>query len=140
MQSGRCALSENPGTLPAMDIVQFVWRSVSIPTPHDHHSYYRHDHYRIFDQARAREEWRGEVNEILRRNAVALELEDTGAVARIGPASAQIALDRALPLTGDQTLDDLLETAVRSTVIPTRLSAARRWNSSGMHSNGSRPF
>lgn len=103
----------NSGALIAMDLVEFVWRYVSLPEPFDHHGFFHHDHYRVFDQATGRKRWRDETNQILNRNGVALELETTGFVTRIGPLAAQIALNNELPPTGDLTLDALLQTAVR---------------------------
>jgi hypothetical protein len=102
----------NPGTLVAMDLVEFSWRHIAQPNSIDYHSFFRHDHYR-FDVAAGRSEWRDEINRILARNGVALELARSGEVVRIGPPSAEAALQQTIPATGDGTLDRLLETAIR---------------------------
>ena len=48
---------------------------------------------------------RDEINEILRRNEVALRQEVSGRVVRLGPKAAQIATEHPLPSSGDATLD-----------------------------------
>ncbi|MGH9135863.1 MAG: hypothetical protein ACRD0G_02310 [Acidimicrobiales bacterium] len=96
----------------AMDLVVFAWRLVQLPSVRDHHGYFRHDHLE-FEQTAGREEWRSSVNEILARNGVALRQEPDGRVLRVGTASAAAVTSRALPPSGDATLDDKIVVALR---------------------------
>jgi len=102
----------NPGAMVAMDLVEFVWRNIAEPTQAGYHSYFSH-HHLDFDQAAGRRIWREDVNRILQRNGVALELGPGGRAERVGPSSARLVLDQELPTTGDDVLDDKLAAAVK---------------------------
>jgi hypothetical protein len=102
----------NPGMVPAMDLVEFCWRYSAEPTASNYHSFYRHDHLR-FDEATGRSRWLVEINLILSRNGVSLELGEDGQAARIGPPYAALAFEQFLPASGDAVVDRLLATAVK---------------------------
>jgi len=128
----------NPGTLVAMDLVEFAWRHIALPSPQSYHDFFRHNHY-TFDVAPARSQWRAEINRILARNGLALELGSDGKVVRIGPPSAEAALQQTLPSTNDPTLDRLLETAVRRYRSPDASVRREALDRFGTRSSGSRP-
>ena len=102
----------NPGVVPAMDFVEFCWRYSAATRSRDYHSGYRHDHLR-FDKEAGRATWSTEINLILARNGVALQLGEGGEAARIGPPSATLVFERDLPPSGDAGIDRLLATATR---------------------------
>ena len=97
-----------PPTLVALDLVEFVWRHVAEPIVGWHHDYARH-HHLTFDRAAGRAKFRGDVNRILARNALAYELDDAGQVRRMLPAVIGEALKRPYLSTGDKLLDNMLE-------------------------------
>lgn len=100
-----------PGTDVAMDLVEFAWQHASSPKVKGRHSYFNHDHLG-FDRGKGRSEWRDEVNLILRRHGVRLEITDVGRVERIGSLPAQTLLETPMPPSGDEKLDTLLSTAI----------------------------
>lgn len=102
----------NPGAIVAMDLAEFVWRNIAEPTQGDYHSFFRH-HHLYFDQPAGRARWRDDVNRVLQRSGVALELGADGLAVRVGPPSARLVLDQELPSTGDAVLDDKLAAAAR---------------------------
>ncbi len=102
----------NPGTVPAMDLLEFGWRYSAESTARSYHSFFRHDHLR-FDKATGRSRWLVEINLILSRNGVSLELGEDGQAARIGPPSAALAFEQSLPASGDAVVDRLLATAAK---------------------------
>lgn len=101
-----------PGTVPAMDLVVFGWKHAAQPIVSSRHDFFGHDHL-SFDQAAGRTRWREEINEILRRNGVALRQEADGRVMRVDPVAAQLVTARQLPSSGDASLDEKLDTALR---------------------------
>lgn len=82
-----------------------------MPDVKSRHEYLRHDHLK-FDGRIGRRAWRDEINLVLRRNGMNLELNKSGTVVRPGSVSAQLAMARPLPLSGDESLDRLLATSI----------------------------
>ena len=91
-----------------MDAVEFIARHVTIPREHEGHGYFGHAHLRFADSAAARASLAADVNEVLRRNGVALRLTDEGRAERTGPAAVAASLHAWDLRTGDDTLDGLL--------------------------------
>ena len=100
-----------PDTATAMDVVEFCWRHVQEPDVVNHHGFFHHDHYR-FDQGAGRHRWRVEINQILDRNGVALRLEASGRVVRVGTAAAEAVLRSLVPKSGDSQLDAKIASTV----------------------------
>jgi hypothetical protein len=91
------------------DLIEFSYEHVSEPTAHDHHSFFGHSHY-SYDQRSGRQKFEQEVNRLLERNGMAFHLEH-GEVTRLAPAVLQEMLAATTFKTGDNILDELLETA-----------------------------
>jgi hypothetical protein len=91
------------------DLIEFSYEYISEPTAHDFHSYFGHSHY-SYDQKQGREKFEQEVNRIFERNGMAYHL-DNGEVTRLAPLMLQETLANTVFKTGDQILDELLESA-----------------------------
>lgn len=100
-----------PGTLAALDGVQFFFRYVSEPMFRKVHDYFAHEHLTRFNEYRAQESYRAEVNRLFRRNRHPYELGANGKVTRIGPPVLRETLRATTFQTGDSELDALLESA-----------------------------
>lgn len=99
----------HPETLIALDLVEFVWRTVAKPIiTGSYHDYHRHHHY-TFDEDAGRDAFREDVNRIFERNGLAYELKPDGQVRRVLPAVIGEALSRPYLRTGDSILDVMLE-------------------------------
>jgi hypothetical protein len=99
-----------PPLLAALDLLEFSHRAVAQPIELDFHSFFGHSHLR-FEPIEGQKLFRDEVNRVLGRNAIAFELNADGFVLRIASEPLRQALGPALFLTGDETLNSLLETA-----------------------------
>ncbi|WP_236693687.1 AbiJ-NTD4 domain-containing protein [Robbsia andropogonis] len=97
-----------PSTMTVLDFVEFVWRNVALPVPHDFHSYFQH-HHLSFDIESGRDTFRENVNRIFARNGLAYELGATGKVTRILPAVLDQLLTRTYFRTSDPTLNFMLD-------------------------------
>ena len=109
---------EPPTTTVAMDAVEWVARHVWTPRQLDVHSFMGHTHLRHDDRPAAVRSLAADVNEVLRRNGVALRLADAGLAERTGPAVVAARLHAWDRRTGDDTLDDLLARARRRFLDP----------------------
>jgi len=97
-----------PPTLMALDLLEFVFRSVGHPIEDGYHSFYHHQHL-SFDVAEGRRRFVADVNRILARNGLAFDLTTNGNVIRIPPSFLSEALRRPRFQTGDTILDNVLE-------------------------------
>ena len=102
-----------PTTLDALDAVEFFGRVVSMPTQRAYHDYGRHNHITSFDRAHGFEEYRTEINTMLRRCGHPYEMDASGRIQRLGPPVLREGLESAVFSSGDAELDRLLETARR---------------------------
>ena len=99
-----------PSTLDTLDLLEFCHRVVAKPSQISFHSFHRH-HHLVFETAPGQADFRNDVNRILSRNQLTYELNSSGEVKRIAPPILQEALNSAVFSTGDNQLDELLETA-----------------------------
>ena len=100
-----------PAIASALDLVEFCYRHVAQPNHDDRiHSYFGHYHL-DFDRETGRESFRSQINRIFARNGLAYELRSNGAVQRLAPPVLHESLRSAVFDTGDEGLDNLLETA-----------------------------
>ena len=97
-----------PEALVALDLLEFVWRTVAEPISVQYHDFHRHHHFR-FNEDAGRDAFRESVNRVLARNGLAYELTSDGRVRRVLPAVIGEALARPYLRTGDSTLDVMLE-------------------------------
>lgn len=109
--------SMNPSAATACDFLEFCHRHVAQASPEAHHSFYRHDHL-CFDVPAGQASFRNEVNLILQRQGIALELCDDGRVRRLMEDPTGLAVVRARFRTGDGGLDCLLEEARQKFMSP----------------------
>lgn len=91
------------------DLIEFSYEHVSEPTAHDYHSFFGHSHY-SYSQETGRQNFAQEVNRLLERNGMAFHLEH-GEVTRLAPAVIQETLAATNFRTGDDILDELLDSA-----------------------------
>ncbi|MCH7915250.1 MAG: hypothetical protein IH856_19830 [Deltaproteobacteria bacterium] len=99
-----------PDTLAILDLVEFSFARIAKPEAYDFHSFFSHDHLN-FDQESGRAEFRVGVNRIFARNRLAYELEENGRIIRLAAPIMREALTGYGFASGDQKLDELLETA-----------------------------
>ena len=99
-----------PRTLCILDLIEFCWKHTEAPTAIRHHSFFSHSHLR-FDREVGREEFRKDIELILRRNGVAYRLTKEGRVERLVPRVFQHAVFGSSIQTGDDELDRLLKKA-----------------------------
>jgi hypothetical protein len=103
---------EDEATLPdgrVFDLIEFSYEHISEPTAHDFHSYFGHSHY-SYNQKEGRQRFEQEVNRLFERNGMAFHLEH-GEVTRLAPMVLHETLASTVFRTGDNILDELLETA-----------------------------
>jgi hypothetical protein len=100
-----------PETLPALEVVEFCFRHVSMPVAPDPHDYFFHRHYLHFQRGMGQEEFARDVNSILARNHLAYELQLDGQMRRLLPPVLREALASAQFTSEDQELNRLLESA-----------------------------
>lgn len=120
--------SMKPSVVTACDFLEFCHRHVAHASSRAHHSFYGHDHLR-FDVPAGQASFRDEVNLILRRHGIALELCEDGTVRRLLDDPIGLAVVRARFRTGDDGLDRLLEEARQKFMSPdprTRQEALER--------------
>ena len=101
---------ETPSDLKVFDAIEFCWKRIALPIEELRHDYYGHFHLR-FDQHSGREDFRRDVEDILRRNGVAYQLTKGGRIERLLPPEFDMAASRSKFLTGDDELNRLLTTA-----------------------------
>jgi hypothetical protein len=99
-----------PDTLAVLDLVEFCFARIAKPEPYDFHSFFGHDHLN-FDKDAGRAEFRVAVNRIFVRNQLAYELDEDGRMIRVATPVLREALTGYGFASGDQKLDELLETA-----------------------------
>ena len=73
-----------PSTLVILDLIEFCWKNLGKPRAIEYHSFFSHSHL-AFDEEAGQEEFRDEVETILRRNRVAYELTEEGRIERLVP-------------------------------------------------------
>lgn len=100
-----------PGTLPALEVVEFCFRHVSMPVAPDPHNHFFHRHYLYFRRDTGQEEFARDVNSILVRNHLAFELQPNGQVRRLLPPVLREALASAQFTSEDEELNRLLQSA-----------------------------
>ena len=106
-----------PSTLEILDLIEFCWKSISKPIETDYHSFFRH-HHLGFDEEAGRNEFRGEVERIFRRNGIAYRLTEDGRIERVVPPVFEDLVIQSEASTGDSELDRLLTAAQRKFVDP----------------------
>jgi len=99
-----------PETYAILDLVEFAFKHIAKAEPGDYHSFYRH-HHLDFDKDVGRAEFRGDVNRIFARNQLAYELAEDGRIIRLAHPVLREILTGSVFASGDQKLDNLLETA-----------------------------
>src|SRR5690554_3543937 len=99
-----------PPTSIIAEIVEFCFDNIACPKSAGFHKYFGHEHLN-FDVETGQSFFRERINTLFTRNAVAFTLDEDGRIIRI---SAPIIGERLAEFTfdtGDQLLDDLLDTA-----------------------------
>lgn len=99
-----------PDTLAVLDLVEFSFARIAKPEPYDFQSFFGHNHFN-FDKDAGRSEFRIAVNRIFARNQLAYELDENGRMIRLAAPILREALMGYGFASGDQKLDELLETA-----------------------------
>ena len=92
------------------ELIEFTYDHIAEPRiVGQPHSYWGHSHY-TYDQQEGRRKYEEQVNRLFERNGMAFEMNH-GEVIRMAPTGLQEALAETMFRTGDNLLDDLLETA-----------------------------
>lgn len=100
-----------------MDLIEFCYKYVAKPIEAGYHNFFGHYHLR-FEAEEGRIEFRQAINLIFARNGIALELSEVGEIVRLLPTEFQVKLDNSIWMTGDNVLDDLLDTARKKILHP----------------------
>lgn len=107
-----------PPTLVALDVIEFCWRLIEKPTRVEDP---RPFEVRLFPPgpvSQGRKEFREAVNQIFRRNGLVYELRPEGHVERLVPREMRELLEVTRFRSGDEQLDQMLETALQKFVDP----------------------
>lgn len=112
-----------PPTLVVMDLLEFGHAHVAEPSNASYHSFFGH-HHLSFDRVEGQQQFRDRVNRILSRNQLAYELGEDGTVSRLAAPALQETLASQIFDSGDDILDQLLESARTKFLDPN--SAVRR--------------
>lgn len=104
------SVKEVPDTPVILDLLEFCASAVGEPSQDGFHSYFGHYHL-SWDREAGLARFVGDVNLLLRRNAVAYELTSTGQARRLLPQPLSEALGWAMFQTSDAETDRLLEAA-----------------------------
>ena len=100
-----------PSTLAILDLIEFVARNIGEAAQVGWHDYFSHHHLEL-DRKAGLEKFVEDINRIFSRNGLAYELRESGTVERTIAAPMADLVRRTGFRTGDDDLDDLLETAI----------------------------
>lgn len=92
------------------DLIEYAAKRVAKPIEGQWHNYMNHFEL-TFAEARGRQEFRSEANQILHRGGTMYELNSEGQIVRIGTAEVQQVIGQMTPASGDVELDGLLSLA-----------------------------
>lgn len=106
-----------PDTPVIMDMLEFCAGAVGLPIPIHYHSYMRHQHLR-WDREEGLAKFVSDINLILARNGVALQLSPQGQAQRLLPEPVAQALGWTLFTSEDGETNRLLETARHRIISP----------------------
>ena len=109
--------AEDADTVVFLDLLEFCARVVARPIERDYHSFFEHYHL-DFDHDAGLAEFVEDVNRLLGRNGIALELGEEGDARRIVAVGLREELRAPDFNTGDEDTDRLLDTARRFIVSP----------------------
>ena len=112
----RSADSE-PTTPAILDLVEFVARSIAQPTQVSWHDFHSHHHLDL-DREEGLLRFVEDINRLFSRNGLAYKLTDEAVIQRTVPKPLAERLKRTEFRTGDQELDDLLDTAIQRYLLP----------------------
>jgi hypothetical protein len=98
-----------PGTMIALDLIQFCYQAVAKPIQVGYHSFFRH-HHLSFDEETGKESFLEKIITIFRRNDIAFVLEHDGAIKRIIPEQFKNFISTHIR-TGDTILDNMIDDA-----------------------------
>ena len=99
-----------PSTLAILDFIEFIARNIAEPTQVRWHDFHSHYHLEL-DKEAGLEKFVEDINRIFSRNGLAYELGENGTIERTVPAPMADLVKRTGFRTGDNDLDDLLDTA-----------------------------
>jgi hypothetical protein len=100
-----------PGTIPALEVVEFCYRHASKPVAPEPHDYYAHRHYLHFRRDMGQGEFALDINTIFARNHLAFELQANGEVRRLLPPVLREALAASEFRSEDDEVNRLLQSA-----------------------------
>ena len=100
-----------PGTVEALEVLEFCYRHVSEPVSPDFHDHFAHSHYRHFSKPQGRQQFAQAVNTILARNHLAFHLKPDGEIERLLPPVLGKTLQSSELTSEDGELNRLLISA-----------------------------
>ena len=100
-----------PSTLAILDFIEFIARNIGEPTQVGWHDSFSHHHLKL-DREAGLKKFVEDINRIFSRNGLAYELGESGAIERTVPVPMADLVKRTSFRTGDNDLDDLLDTAI----------------------------
>lgn len=104
-------------TMDILDMVQFCWRNISKSIRTEYDRFCGHHHLR-FDKQAGQSEFRDTINRIFRRNHLAYELTEEGAIRRLVTPVLHEMLSSAHFNTGNSDLDNMLEKSCEKFLYP----------------------
>lgn len=99
-----------PPALALMDLIEFCHRHIAKPNRIYYHSFYSHYHL-DYNREEGQSEFRDNINRVFARNGLAYELQEDGSVRRLAPPVLREELAVSQFNTGDNELDNMLESA-----------------------------
>ncbi len=106
-----------PSTPAILDLIEFVARHVAQPSQGRWHEFFRHHHLDL-DRKEGLRKFVEDVNRVFSRSGLAYQLTATGVAERTVPVPMADQLNRTEFCTGNQELDELLDTAIKRFLLP----------------------
>ena len=106
-----------PNTPAILDLIEFVARHVAQPTHVSWHNFFSHHHLEL-DREKGLWQFIKDINRLFSRNGIAYKLTDSGVIERTVPTPIAERLKLTTFCTGDQYLDDLLNSAIDRFLLP----------------------
>jgi len=106
-----------PSLFDILDLIEFCYKNVACTTK-DHYDEYLQHSYQPPDREMGQNSFRGDINQIFKRNGIIYELSGDGSIIRLAPDGLRELLQQTVFHTGDSDLDDLLNTARIKFLVP----------------------
>jgi hypothetical protein len=98
-------------TFATLDLIEFLYLHISEPIKGSFHRYFNHYHYTFKDNDQIKDQFREDINDILRINEIVYFLDENGEIKRVVPREYQDIISYEY-LTTDDKLNELISEAI----------------------------